>query len=226
MTVTVGHPWISRDDFDYQHGHVVREFNNLEDAGEYLSKEVHPKVAPIQRRQLAALKERSGKPGLSEYADLLVEGSERSLEQLQAAAAHGLFSLPWHVNFYEHINYEGKSFCLGVVQKLHPLVALNPVILGSCDWDDDLRNRGGGPNNGNWNDCISSVRCNGVAKYWALCEDIHFRGRVYIGCGDVADLRQVGGNFNDITSSIVMCSIPKDVIMIALSILQRAIAAE
>ncbi len=77
------------------------------------------------------------------------------------------------VCFYEHVNYEGDSFCMRPGERMRSLGR-------------------------NWNDEISSIRVRGDAEA-LVCEDRRFRGR----CAIVdRSIRNLGRRGNDIISSI------------------------
>ena len=194
MKILVTHPRIVKNAFDYSVANITQEVSSLDEAGDYFREQqfdLLPELAPVQPTS---------------------EGVSPSNELLGIDIA-----MPWHISFYQHVGHKGDRFKLGVVHQTHPIVALNPAVLASIDWDVDLTKRKG-PCNKRWNNCISSIKSHSYAKGWALFEDTKFRGSMLFGVGDHKSLPVSG--WNDRCSSIIMSSASPDLARIAIGILQ------
>jgi hypothetical protein len=191
---------------DYSSPPIVEKVSDNRAAVEYFRKVIQPDAKALLRNYVSDFRRRHG---LAPLAD--TELSPSVLLAPTLSERQLLIDVPWQIRFHSDANFSGDDFTLGVLHN-PSLIALAHPLLNTCDWDSNLSFRTGpGLNpNGSFNDCISSVECLGPDKHWVLCEDSNFRGRHLFGYGNVNDLAPVG--FNDITSSIVMCSIPGFVI--------------
>lgn len=201
---------------------IGQNFEDLEAAGKYITQEVDPKFSSITSRQIEDY--RTSVAAHATSGNELARITKGETTTIESTTELIPIKLPYQIAFFEHEDKNGDHFDLGVIQKVDPLVVAFP-LLGSCDWDSDLDQRRPGPNNGTWNDAITSLNCNIFDKYWAMFEHSHFRGQVLIGRGDVNSLNNPhfffpdGSNANDRISSIVMCSTPAPIIEAAIQAL-------
>ncbi|TGK10696.1 hypothetical protein [Leptospira stimsonii] len=209
--IKISLPKINDGSFDFK-DRVFAEFNSFIDANEFIENEFHKKAKPIIESQINKLNANS----IEQYFELQKESIKNPHHFNQKA----LFDIdfPWQISFYEHPNFSGKRFKLGVLQQTNPIALLNPAILSQCDWESNLINKKDDSGN-QWNDRISSIKCHSTSKYWAICEHVDFGGNTWISFGDNSDL--TNNNWNDSISSIVMNSIPANVLQIALKILSK-----
>ncbi|MBK9386580.1 MAG: hypothetical protein IPN34_17340 [Planctomycetes bacterium] len=217
MAVYVIHPEIR--DGRFVAGKLVAERISPGETSEYFSGILLEPWAKLRRSELsAALSSREPAGGEPEQALAALSSDQDprlmfdsttigSLMKAIAAARPGSAvgaAAPWHVNFYQHINYEGDDFSLGNV-------LTGPA---SYDWDVNLTRRGG-PDGRSWNDLISSVRCETFSKPWLLAEHENFQGDIKIFTGDVPNLVDQG--WNDRATSVAMSTSSIEVMRVAIA---------
>lgn len=194
MELWVTHSRIENGNFDYSVEPIIKQVSDMDEAVEYFDRQIGDQIEQVRRNELYSVS------ATKDFA-------EDDVSLFNNLKSRGF----WHTCFFEHPNHEGDHFCLGKLLNA-PAAALHPH-LNYFDWEADLSQR----DNGKFDDCITSVKSRGPAKYWMLFEHPKFQGNALLGFGD-RNLHDTPGGMDDKASSVIACSISAVAIQIGLKL--------
>jgi hypothetical protein len=216
MSVYVTHYPIENGSYIFSAEPISLEVANNAEAVEYFDKHLKDQLAQVRSNELQKIKEDPlGSVTLIDVIERLLGANDGRKPN---SLLDSLTAWPWQISFYEHPEYQGDSFKLGVVQQTHHIVAANPPLLSTLDWQSDLTRW----EDSKWDNRISSLECHSYAKYWVLCEHPNFGGTWWWGHGSYPIFkRKEQGGPDDMVSSIMMSSISSLAIETGIKLLLR-----